>query len=173
MPQQCLSPKFDELIGSAVDDYWRDFHAANWWKAQLCAESHLDPAAVSAVGAEGLAQIMPNTYAEVVRQLHWDSALTAHDPERAIRAGAYYQGNMRRAWKPDGRTGADRNRLGNAAYNAGTGSILKAQRACGDARLWEEISPCMAQITGPQFSRETLTYVDRITGYAAEIKVRK
>lgn len=111
---------------------------------------------------------MPATYADVIRQLNWDSRITAFNPERAIRAGAYYQWRMRKVWGAEGRTGADRNRLGNAAYNAGTGSILKAQAACSDARLWENIAPCLAEITG-RYASETLTYVTNITKYAAEL----
>lgn len=115
---------------------------------------------------------MPRTYQDIVRQLKWDSALTAFDPERAIKAGAFYQGRMRRGWGADGRTPEERNRLGNAAYNAGTGSILKAQRACHDARLWAQISPCLAAITGG-FSSETITYVNNITQFAHEMKAAK
>lgn len=128
--------------------------------------------AVSPVGAQGLAQIMPATFAEIVRQLHWDAAVSAFNPERAIAAGSFYQGNMRRVWGAEGRTGADRNRLGNAAYNAGTGSILKAQKACGNARLWQDIAPCLPSITG-RYASETLNYVQNITTYAAELKERR
>lgn len=135
----------------------------------MCAESHLDPNAVSPVGAQGLGQTMPNTYLEIVRTLRWDARVSAFDPERAIRAGAYYQWRMRKPWGPEGRTIEDRNRLGNSAYNAGLGSILKAQAACGAARLWEAIAPCLQGITGP-FSRETLGYVSNITNFATEIR---
>ena len=169
LPPRCLSVKFDPLIRDAVDTYWRDFREPAFWKSQLCQESHLNPNAISPVGAEGLAQIMPRTYQEIVRQLKWDSALTAFDPERAIKAGAYYQGRMRRGWQPDGRTPEDRNRLGNAAYNAGMGSIIKAQHACRDARLWQDIQPCLYLITGAQFARETTTYVENITRFSKEL----
>lgn len=171
LPGPCLSKKYDGAIAAAVDEQWRDFREPVWWKAQVCQESRLDPKAVSPVGAYGLAQIMPKTYEEIVRRLKWDTATTAFDPDRALRAGAYYQGRLRRMWGPTGRTGADRNRLGAASYNAGAGSILKAQKACGDARLWEAIVPCLSQITG-RFSRETIQYVDRITIYATELRGR-
>lgn len=172
LPRSCLSTKFDGAIDAAVDEFWRDFQNSSWWKAQLCQESHLKPDAVSPVGAQGLAQIMPATYAEIIRTLRWDARITAFDPERAIRAGAYYQWRMRKGWGTEGRTIEDRNRLGNAAYNAGMGSILKAQRACKDARLWEAIAPCLSMITG-RFSHETITYVDNITRYAAELMERR
>lgn len=156
-------------IWGAVDEFWRDFQEVAWWKAQLCQESHLNPDAVSPVGAQGLAQIMPTTYAEVVRTLNWDARVRAFDPDRAIRAGAYYQWRMRKVWGESGRTAIDRNRLGAAAYNAGTGSILKAQTACGDARLWEDIAPCLERTTG-QYAHETVNYVLNITKFAGELK---
>lgn len=171
MPRPCLSPKFDALIGAAVHEHWRDFPRPEWWKAQLCQESHLNPDAVSPVGAEGLAQIMPATQREIARALNWDSALTAFNPRRAIDGGAWYQGGRRRGWGEGGRTGADRNRLGLCSYNAGFGNCLKAQKACGGARLWEDIAPCMPLITGDN-ARETMTYVDHITQYAREIDGR-
>jgi hypothetical protein len=36
-------------------------------------------------------------------------------------------------------------------------------------RLWEEMQPCLIGITGPQFARETTTYVSNITRFAAEL----
>lgn len=152
------------MIAAAVGEQWRDYPDALLWKAQLCQESRLDPNAVSPVGAQGLAQIMPATYAEIVRTLKWDSTMTAFSPERAIRAGAYYQGRMRRMWKPDGRTGAQRNDWGLCAYNAGAGSCIKAQARCGQPTLWEHAAPCLADITG-RYATETLTYVTRINQY--------
>lgn len=165
---RCYSQKFDDYFRDAVGDYWGDFRSFAWAKAQACQESHLDPDAVSPVGAQGVLQVMPATYAEVVRKLNWDSKITAFNPERGIRAGIWYQGGSRRAWGADGRTPQQRNQLGLCAYNAGLGSCLKAQKACDNPRLWDDIAPCLEQITG-RFSRETRTYVRNITQYAAEI----
>lgn len=166
-----MSTRFDADIAGAVGDYWRDFARPQWWKAQLCQESQLDPNARSSVGAEGLAQIMPGTYQQIVRQLHWDSPLTAFDPERAIEAGAFYQGNQRRSWSAVGRTPEERNRLGLCGYNAGLGNCLKAQRLC-PGPAWGDISGCLARVTGA-LAEQTLTYVSRITAYAADIGGKK
>ncbi len=84
------------------------------------------------------------------------------NPRLAIRAGAYYQGKLRRTWLAQGRTPYDRNDLGAASYNAGLGNVLKAQRLCGDARLWSVIGSCMHMVTGDRNAHETLTYVERI-----------
>lgn len=167
LPPQCLSPKYDQLIGTAVDQYWRDFPKREWAKAQLCQESQLDPNAVSPVGAQGLGQVMPRTYTDISRALHWDSAASAFDPERAITAFAYYQGNSRRMWGAEGRSGEQRNQLGLCNYNAGAGSCLKAQALCNGARLWENISPCLAGITGG-LSKQTIDYVKNITRFSEE-----
>lgn len=130
----------------------------------------MDPSAVSPVGAEGLLQVMPATYAEVVRTLHWDGAVSAFDPARAVDAGAYYQRRSRLAWRSDGRTPEERNRWGLCAYNAGLGSCLKAQAKCGAPVLWANAAPCLADITGAAFSQQTVGYVINITQFAAEIR---
>lgn len=169
LPGRCYSQKFDIAIAEAVDERWNDFPIARFWKAQLCQESQLDPEAVSPVGAMGLAQIMPATYAEIIQQLKWESRITAFDPTRAISAGAYYQGNTRRFWSLKGRTPEERNRFGAAGYNAGNGNIVKAQKACGGSLIWAEVAPCLKLVTG-RYAAETLTYVSRIYQYAEELK---
>lgn len=168
LPVPCSSTKYDAAVVSAVDEFWRDFREPVWWLSQLCQESHLKPDAVSPVGAQGLAQIMPGTYRDIVRELKWDARVTAFDPERAIRAGAYYQGRMRRMWRPQGRTGVDRNDLGLASYNAGAGNILKSQRICGDAVLWLDIGSCLSMVTG-HHSKETITYVRNIHRWSGDL----
>lgn len=154
------------MIDDAVTEQWPDFPEPKWWKAQLCQESRLDPMARSPVGAQGLAQIMPATYQQVIRELRWEPSAfdDPFDPEHAIQAGAYYQGKLRRAWGAAGRSGEQRNELGQAAYNAGLGSILKAQQRCQDARYWPGIAPCLEQITGTH-AKETLDYVVRIRAF--------
>lgn len=128
------------------------------WKAQLYQESRLDPNAVSPVGARGLAQFMPGTWADVSRQL--GVAGSPHDA-MAIEAGAYYMAQLRRTWRRD-RAALDRNDLAAASYNAGTGNILKAQALCGDARMWGAVQECLALVTGARNAHETRTYVMRI-----------
>lgn len=68
---------------------------------------------------------------------------------------------LRNTWRRD-RSPTERNPLAQASYNAGTGNILKAQARCNDAKLWPAIEPCLEAVTGPQFSHETRTYVQRI-----------
>lgn len=124
----------------------------------------MNPTAVSPVGAAGLGQFMPGTWADVVRELKWDTRArpSPFDPSLAIGAAAYYQGKARRAWGAGGRTAFERNKLGQCSYNAGFGNCLKAQRLCRDALLWADIAPCMVRVTGEKFSHETRTYIARI-----------
>lgn len=86
--------------------------------------------------------------------------VSPHMAEPAIIAGAYYMARLRRSWSSP-RPGEDRQRLAQASYNAGLGSLLAAQRACEGRLLYSEIVVCLPQITG-QHSRETITYVERI-----------
>lgn len=155
---ETFSKQFDVDIQHSVKRWWPDLPSWKLWKAQLYQESKLNPKAVSPVGARGLAQFMPATWNEVAHDLNISGSAESAD---AIEAGAYYMAKMRKTWKAD-RTALQRNDLAAASYNAGTGSILKAQAACHDARLWPDISPCLVTVTGDQFSRETRTYVERI-----------
>lgn len=127
------------------------------WKAQLLAESGLNPDAVSPVGARGLAQFMPATWRDMARALDL-GAVSPHDAGAAIQAGAYYMRRLRATWR-----GAveERQRLGQAAYNAGGGNIRRAWRLCGEPATWAETAPCLPDVTG-RHSAETIGYVSRI-----------
>jgi soluble lytic murein transglycosylase-like protein len=160
---QLFSQQFDSEIEAAVAHWWSpDPAAPDWraWKAQLYQESRLDPQAVSPVGARGLAQFMPATWAEVSKALGWRN-VSAHSPRHAIFAGAYYMRQLRRF--PDWRQAPepDRQQLAQAAYNAGAGNIRKALRRCGGVATWSNAAACLPAVTG-KHARETLTYVDRI-----------
>ncbi len=156
--------RYDNRIQSAVKAYWPDYPAWTDWKAQLYQESRLDPAAVSPVGAAGLAQFMPGTWADITRQLR----LVAVSPHAdiAIDAGAYYMAKLRQVWRRD-REPIDRQPLAQASYNAGAGNVIKAQAHCGGARLWAGIAPCLGRVTGAKNAHETTTYVARIAYWRA------
>lgn len=151
------------MIRGAVKRYWGGAPDWHWWKAQLYQESTLDPAAVSGVGAAGLAQFMPATWAEVSRQLGW-SGISPHVAKYAIDAGAYYMARLREVWIAD-RPPAERHRLAQASYNAGTGNILAAQALCRGAALWDAIKTCLGDVTGTANARQTIDYVDRIAAW--------
>jgi len=155
------SDRYDDQIKSAVYRYLRHY---DWrlFKAQLYQESLLESDAVSPVGARGLAQFMPATWAEVTQQLGL-GLVSAHAAKPAIIAGAYYQGRMIGIWRSP-RPNADRYSLGAASYNAGAGNIIKAQRLCGGALRYKEIIECLPRVTG-RHANETKTYVERIWQY--------
>lgn len=123
-------------------------------------ESQLDPMACSQVGACGLGQFMPGTFADVTRQMGWDGSVSRHDPDKGIEAWAYYQGRLYQMWKSD-RTNEDRISLAEAAYNAGAGNILKAQAKCGGPSGYDAIMACLEDITGIHY-RETIGYTRSI-----------
>lgn len=163
--QQSFPDRYDREIARAVGNWWPDLPDWELWKAQLYQESRLRPEAVSPVGARGLAQFMPGTWADMVKELRL-GAVSPHDAAPAIQAGAYYMAKLRRVWKAQ-RPIYDRHDLALASYNAGTGNILRAQTLCGGARLWAGIAPCLGRVTGPKNAHETQTYVERIAEWRA------
>ncbi len=153
--------QYDADIEKAASRYLPGY---DWrlWKAQLYQESLLNPDAVSHVGARGLAQFMPGTWAEVSQQLGYQG-LSPHMAEPAIMAGAYYMARQLSIWKAP-RPAADRYSLAAASYNAGAGNLIKAQRACGGANGYGDIIQCLPDVTG-EHADETTTYVQRIWQY--------
>jgi membrane-bound lytic murein transglycosylase MltF len=160
---------YDPLIRAEVARHWPDFPLWIWWKAQLWQESRLDPKAVSPVGAAGLCQAMPKTFADWVRKYGWKNA-SPHVAKYCIAGGAGYMSELRAVWRQHStRTPLERNRLAQAQYNAGTGNILAAQKRCGDALLWSDIAPCLAGVTGPRNAKETTDYVRLTAAWAKKI----
>jgi len=157
--------RYDPQIRQAVDRYWPTGPDWVWWKAQLFQESRLRPEAVSPVGAAGLAQFMPATWREVSREIRLPPGISPHS-EIAIEAGAYFMAKLARGWTAD-RPLLERHRLAQASYNAGTGNILRAQALCHGARLWDDIAPCLAAVTGAANARETIGYVSSIARWRA------
>lgn len=156
---------------SPFNDQWDDAFK-NWTKvylplydytllkAQCYQESLLDPRATSYVGAKGLCQFMDYTWNDVKGPLKFSSTASAYDPELSIQAAAYYDAKLRSQWRSK-RPDRDRMNLTFASYNAGLGNIIKAQKACGNKSLYNEIIACLPSITG-KHATETKTYVKRI-----------
>lgn len=163
--------KYDRDIKKAAHLYLPGVFSWKIYKAQLYQESLLNPTAESHVGASGIAQFMPATWKEVKGQLGFAHSASAKNPKLAIKAGAYYMAKLRRFWKAK-RPEFHRHSLAMASYNAGTGNILKAQRICGDARMYNEIVVCLPKVTG-RHSEETITYVNRIWRYWRRMMVER
>lgn len=160
--------KYDKDIEQAAKRY---LPGIDWrlLKAQYYQESRLDPDAVSPVGARGIAQFMPKTWADISRQLGY-GIIPPTLAEPAIEAGAYYMGQLRRAWKAP-RPEKDRHSLALASYNAGMGNILKAQKLAKNVDLYEPIIAELYRVTG-KYSKETITYVKRIWEYWTMMMLR-
>lgn len=119
--------------------------------AQVRQESGFKPSAVSHAGARGIAQFMPATWRQ------WAPDQDPFDPIAGIKAQHAYMRYL------EGRCNGDWvAALG--AYNAGLGSVRKAQRLADQLglqgqRAWLQALP---RVTGLAHSAETQGYIQRI-----------
>ena len=142
------------FFGIAFD--WR------WFKAQGIAESSLRPAVVSHAGAQGMMQIMPSTWAEIVAAAPL-RLIDPFDAADSIAAGIFYDRRLYDLWRD---IPGLRQRLAFtfASYNGGRGRMLRAQAICTASASppiraarcaeWQSVS---AHAPG-----ETRRYVERI-----------
>lgn len=152
--------QYDLEIRSAAELYLPQWHWL-WLKAQLVAESSLDANAVSNSGAQGIAGFMPATWDDVRSALRFPGGASPFEPRYAIRGAAWYLRLLRQQWRSP-RPEEDRRRLVQAAYEAGLGNVVKAQRRAGDAVTYAAVIACLDGITGADGARETRDYVARI-----------
>lgn len=144
----------------------RFFGAAFDWhffKAQAIAESNLNPQARSHVGAVGVMQLMPSTFAEITnKSAYIEGALT--EPRWNIAAGIWYNKYQFDYWQK-GRELEERLKFMYGSYNTGRVNLRKAQRQAINKglnpRVWESMHQALPLVTG-KHSRETLSYVERI-----------
>jgi membrane-bound lytic murein transglycosylase MltF len=140
------------------------------FKAQGMAESNLDTAAKSWVGARGIMQLMPNTFQEIVSKNPEMSRID--DPEWNIAAGICYDRILWRQWAADS-VEDHRREFMLASYNAGRGTILSAQemarRDSLDHRSWPIIERVAPKVRRWRYA-ETLGYVRRIDSLQAKMK---
>jgi membrane-bound lytic murein transglycosylase F len=133
-----------------------------YFKAQALAESGLDPNAKSPVGARGLMQLMPGTYALIKSRRQDMGAIT--DPEWNIAAGIMHNRGLWYRWK-DAATEEERIRFMFGSYNAGEGPILRARNMARTKKLneraWESIETVAPEVPRWRY-RETLPYVRKI-----------
>lgn len=149
---------YDALIQIAAfrflpDWDWRECKA-EWW-----IESRLEPLAKSPAGALGLTQCEPDTFAESAEQLNMPRDASPFDPQSSLLVGTYYLRKMFMAWHSNGRTIEDRKKLARASYNAGLGSILRAQHLANGAMDYDTIIAELHRVTGESNAHETKGYV--------------
>lgn len=140
------------------------FPTLDWriYKALLWQESRFNAQAVSPVGAQGIAQFMPATWAEWAPKAGM-AGKRPYDAEASIITGACYLAHLYGSWhspRPD----IDRICLMLASYNAGLGNLLKAQKKVGGKLLYKEIIQGLPEVTG-KHSKETIDYVQKILSY--------
>ena len=142
------STAFAEAVTDRYDDTFRKYTQRffgpgyDWriFKAQAMAESNLNMNAKSWVGARGLMQLMPSTFKEV--RTKNPEIVSIDKPEWNIAAGIYYDRQLWKQWTDQqGNQGSEPFML--ASYNAGRGTLLRAQdvarlgrrRTAGAAKL--------------------------------------
>ena len=160
--QSALRERYDEVFRKYTKRYFGPAFDWRVFKAQGITESNLKPDAASGVGARGLMQLMPSTYASI-RSKNPEMG-EINDPEWNIAAGIYYNRQLWRQWA-DNVADTDRREFMFGSYNAGRGTILRAQKVAIDksldARTWPSIQNVAPEVPGWRH-RETLDYLLRI-----------
>lgn len=174
----CFLSIFSISIGSEAqvniyDDTFRKYSKRffgvgfDWklFKAQAIAESQLKVNAKSYVGAVGLMQLMPSTFAEIKSKNNEFADI--NDPEWNIAAGIYYDRKLWKYWK-ESDSAMNRCKFMFASYNAGRVPITRARDTAKLSSLncnsWESIKSIAHKV--PRWRHEeTLTYVERIDMY--------
>lgn len=148
-----------------LDFDWR------WFKAQAVAESGLNEKAESWVKAKGIMQLMPATFEEIQKKSPLFSESDIEDPRWNIAAGIYYDRQMWNFWKtvePD----SERLNFMFASYNAGAGTLQKAQETAKKKGLIETLWDSIVEIASdvPRWRhKETLGYVEKIKVLVEEV----
>jgi membrane-bound lytic murein transglycosylase MltF len=154
--------RFDESFRKYTKRFFGVGYDWRVFKAQALAESQLDPGARNRTGARGLMQLMPSTFRQIQSQ---NPDFTSIDnPEWNIAAGIQYDRTLWTLWD-EHEADADRKSFMLASYNAGRGTILRAQamarRDSLDHLKWASI-----EIVAPRVERwrhrETLGYLRKI-----------
>jgi membrane-bound lytic murein transglycosylase F len=163
--------KYDRYFSKYSKRFFGPGFDWQYFKAQAVAESRLKAAATSSVGAVGIMQIMPRTFADITRK-NPSIKGTRAQPRWNIAAGIYYDRTLWNLWKAE-RPFFDRINFMFGSYNAGKGSILKAQKVAEnkglDPNLWNSIEPALPLVTGKR-SKETIGYVRKITSIKGVLK---
>ena len=156
-PSYAISDRYDSSFRK-----WSAYYLPHlpwvWLKSQAYIESALNPSAVSPVGAKGIAQFMDYTWSDMQKILK--TTESQYNADLSIQAQAVYMRGLRKNWTRYGRNTCQIQDLALASYNAGLGSILKAQKESGEQVLWEDINKSLSKVTG-HHSKETIGYVER------------
>jgi len=154
--------KYDRHFRKYTKRYFGPGFEWRWFKAQAIGESNLREDAKSWVNAKGIMQLMPNTFREIQKKN--PSFTDVNVPRWNIAAGIYYDSRLYQKWKAP-RPLDDRMSFTFASYNAGFGTILRAQRVCKELGLrenyWQSIKTVAPRVSKWRY-KETVGYIDRI-----------
>ena len=162
--------QYDDTFRKYSKRYFGPGFDWQYFKAQSMAESNLDPNAKSYVGARGLMQLMPSTYAMI--QTKRPEFGPINDPEWNIAAGIMHD---RYLWKLWSKQISEEERLNYmfSSYNAGEGTLARAMRVAQEQKLdhsrWSNIETVAPTVPRWRY-RETLGYVRKIDGYYGSLK---
>ncbi len=156
------SERYDQLFKKYSKRFFGVAYDWRLFKAQALAESNLSADAESPVGARGIMQLMPSTFGEIRTRNPELSSID--DPEWNIAAGICYDRSLWRLWA-EHPTPEDRRNFMLGSYNAGRGTLLRAQSTARernlDHRVWRSIAEVAPAVRGWRY-RETMDYVRRI-----------
>jgi membrane-bound lytic murein transglycosylase F len=152
--EKSWSTKYDTHFRKYAKRYFGPNVDWRWFKAQGIAESALQHKAKSAVGAKGVMQIMPATFAEIRKKN--PQFVNVNEPRWNIAAGIYYDRYLYRKIT-DIDSFQHRLYLTFAGYNAGYGGVLRAIKRAQQPREeanWKRLKK--------HLPKETQGYVSRI-----------
>ena len=154
--------KYDQYFRKYAKRFFGAGFEWEWFKAQAIAESNLRQDAKSWVNAKGIMQIMPTTFHEIKKEI--PSLVDINEPRWNIAAGVYYDRQLFSKWKAK-RPLDDKMNFTFASYNAGFGTIVRAQKVCKrhglNENLWQNIKKVARMVQGWRHE-ETVGYVERI-----------
>jgi len=160
--QRAPSDRYDSYFKKYAKRYFGIGFDWKLFKAQGMAESGLSPTAKSWVGARGIMQLMPSTYHDI--SSHRPEMTSIDDAQWNIAAGIMHDRDMWTLWK-DSVPDDDRWRFMFGGYNAGEGTIFRAQGVARasklDHRAWPSIESVAPNVPRWRY-KETLGYVRTI-----------
>jgi len=160
--QRVPTDRYDSYFRKYAKRYFGVGFDWKLFKAQGLAESGLSPTAKSWVGARGIMQLMPSTYHDI--SSHRPEMTSIDDPQWNIAAGIMHDRDMWMLWR-DSVPADDRWRFMFGGYNAGEGTIFRAQGVARASKLDERTWPSIESVapTVPRWRyKETLGYVRTI-----------
>jgi membrane-bound lytic murein transglycosylase F len=163
--QTAVTDRYDDTFRKYAQRFFGPGYDWRLFKAQAMAESNINMNAKSWVGARGIMQLMPSTFAEIRSKN--PEMVSISKPEWNIAAGIFYDRQLYKQWNDQqGEPHCESFML--ASYNAGRGTLLRAQDVAKlrllDPAVWLNIRTVAADV--PKWRHEeTLSYVERIEAF--------